>query len=534
MDGPEVGVPGVLRRPPPRRGRRVASASTARTAARPGARRARGHRRGRASSWCARPTRSSRSARCWPCPASPTRWRPAGPRSWRSRPSSPARRCKGPADRLLAELGHESSVVGVARLYAAFVGTLVVDDADAALGRRRRGLRGPLRRGPDRHAQPRSRRHAGVAPARRGPTLGRHPGRVPRRPSADDAGALTVVPVTGLGEVRPGDDLATLIAGARRGLRRRRRGRGHPEDRVQGRGPHGADRPRRPRRPSSRSSSRSRCASCAAAATSSITETRHGFVCANAGVDLSNVEDGTAALLPEDSDRSARRIRDGLRAAHRRRGGGHRVRHLRPDLAQGRHRRGHRVRRRGRGRRPAGHRRRHRPRAGGHRGVRGRRGGRRRPSSSWARRARCPWPSCGASTPAWLRRASVADGDRAATRRGPLPLSSGSARAAARASGAGSAPRARAARTPSTPASSSVHGRQPRWIAGPFGVEARCAGARRAGPARAPARSVDAGALAHDAGQLVDRRLVARCRCCSTRPPPRVAARTKASTTSST
>ncbi len=45
-----------------------------------------------------------------------------------------------------------------------------------------------------------------------------------------------------------------------------------------------------------------------------ISETRHGFVCANAGIDLSNVPRGQAALLPEDSDRSARRIRDGLRA----------------------------------------------------------------------------------------------------------------------------------------------------------------------------------------------------------------------------
>jgi coenzyme F420-0:L-glutamate ligase/coenzyme F420-1:gamma-L-glutamate ligase len=45
-----------------------------------------------------------------------------------------------------------------------------------------------------------------------------------------------------------------------------------------------------------------------------ITETSHGFVCANAGVDLSNVEAGWAALLPVDPDRSARRIRDGLRA----------------------------------------------------------------------------------------------------------------------------------------------------------------------------------------------------------------------------
>jgi coenzyme F420-0:L-glutamate ligase / coenzyme F420-1:gamma-L-glutamate ligase len=45
-----------------------------------------------------------------------------------------------------------------------------------------------------------------------------------------------------------------------------------------------------------------------------ITETAHGFICANAGIDLSNVERGEAALLPVDSDRSARRIRDGLRA----------------------------------------------------------------------------------------------------------------------------------------------------------------------------------------------------------------------------
>jgi coenzyme F420-0:L-glutamate ligase/coenzyme F420-1:gamma-L-glutamate ligase len=45
-----------------------------------------------------------------------------------------------------------------------------------------------------------------------------------------------------------------------------------------------------------------------------ISETRHGFICANAGVDLSNVAAGTAALLPVDSDRSARRIRAGLQA----------------------------------------------------------------------------------------------------------------------------------------------------------------------------------------------------------------------------
>jgi coenzyme F420-0:L-glutamate ligase/coenzyme F420-1:gamma-L-glutamate ligase len=43
-----------------------------------------------------------------------------------------------------------------------------------------------------------------------------------------------------------------------------------------------------------------------------VSETRHGFVCANAGVDLSNVADGTAALLPEDPDLSARRLRASL------------------------------------------------------------------------------------------------------------------------------------------------------------------------------------------------------------------------------
>ena len=43
-----------------------------------------------------------------------------------------------------------------------------------------------------------------------------------------------------------------------------------------------------------------------------ISETRHGFICANAGVDVSNVASGHAALLPVDADRSARRIRDRL------------------------------------------------------------------------------------------------------------------------------------------------------------------------------------------------------------------------------
>ena len=43
-----------------------------------------------------------------------------------------------------------------------------------------------------------------------------------------------------------------------------------------------------------------------------ICRTRHGFVCANAGVDTSNVAGGALVLLPEDPDGSARRIRAGL------------------------------------------------------------------------------------------------------------------------------------------------------------------------------------------------------------------------------
>jgi coenzyme F420-0:L-glutamate ligase / coenzyme F420-1:gamma-L-glutamate ligase len=45
-----------------------------------------------------------------------------------------------------------------------------------------------------------------------------------------------------------------------------------------------------------------------------VTETHHGWVCANAGVDQSNVDSDSVALLPEDSDRSARGLRERVRA----------------------------------------------------------------------------------------------------------------------------------------------------------------------------------------------------------------------------
>lgn len=44
-----------------------------------------------------------------------------------------------------------------------------------------------------------------------------------------------------------------------------------------------------------------------------IVETRHGWVCANGGVDQSNVELGAVTLLPEDPDRSAQTLRDQIR-----------------------------------------------------------------------------------------------------------------------------------------------------------------------------------------------------------------------------
>jgi coenzyme F420-0:L-glutamate ligase/coenzyme F420-1:gamma-L-glutamate ligase len=47
-----------------------------------------------------------------------------------------------------------------------------------------------------------------------------------------------------------------------------------------------------------------------------VTETKHGFVCANAGIDSSNLpEDGTVCLLPADPDASARTIRTELATA---------------------------------------------------------------------------------------------------------------------------------------------------------------------------------------------------------------------------
>ncbi|HUY22220.1 MAG TPA: coenzyme F420-0:L-glutamate ligase [Acidimicrobiales bacterium] len=138
---------------------------------------------------------------------------------------------------------------------------------------------------------------------------------VPPVPSGTQVppGALLVLPVTGMGEVRQGDDIATMIAArveladsdvvvVTQKIVSKSEGRLVPVD------PDDPDDRLRVIEAESVRVLRRR-------GDLVISETRHGFVCANAGVDLSNVERGFAALLPEDSDRSARRIRDGLRAA---------------------------------------------------------------------------------------------------------------------------------------------------------------------------------------------------------------------------
>ncbi|MDP6482055.1 MAG: coenzyme F420-0:L-glutamate ligase [Acidimicrobiales bacterium] len=122
------------------------------------------------------------------------------------------------------------------------------------------------------------------------------------------SGGIRVIPVAGLPEVSPGDDLAGMLAEAADladgdVLVVTQKVVSKAEDRLVDVDPEVGHRPvveaesvRVLRRRGDLV----------------IAETSHGFVCANAGVDVSNVPDGRAALLPVDSDRSARRIRDAL------------------------------------------------------------------------------------------------------------------------------------------------------------------------------------------------------------------------------
>ncbi|MGO9027520.1 MAG: coenzyme F420-0:L-glutamate ligase [Acidimicrobiales bacterium] len=143
-------------------------------------------------------------------------------------------------------------------------------------------------------------------------------------------GAIAVHPITGLAEVRVGDDLAELIvaaldAGGALGGLDAGGALGRLVDgdvvvvtqkivsKAEGRiVPIDPDDPEAKRRLVEQESVRI----VRRRGDLLISETRHGFICANAGVDLSNVDAGTAALLPVDADRSARRIREGLEHRH--------------------------------------------------------------------------------------------------------------------------------------------------------------------------------------------------------------------------
>ncbi|WP_248961796.1 coenzyme F420-0:L-glutamate ligase [Sphaerisporangium perillae] len=119
---------------------------------------------------------------------------------------------------------------------------------------------------------------------------------------------ISVHGVPGLPEVRPGDDLATLIAAA------------VPDladgdilvvtskivSKAEGRVRRGESRAEAIAEETERVVARR--------GETVIAQTRHGFVMAAAGVDASNTEPGTVLLLPDDPDASARRIRSGLPA----------------------------------------------------------------------------------------------------------------------------------------------------------------------------------------------------------------------------
>lgn len=141
-------------------------------------------------------------------------------------------------------------------------------------------------------------------------------------PDADEAGGdpaaggLVVLPVGGVGELRPGDDLARVLANAltRTGAGLRdgdvlvvtQKAVSKAEGRLVPLDPGDPGAKERLVESESVRVLRRR-------GELVISETRHGFVCANAGVDLSNVAEGEAALLPVDPDRSARRLRADLR-----------------------------------------------------------------------------------------------------------------------------------------------------------------------------------------------------------------------------
>jgi coenzyme F420-0:L-glutamate ligase/coenzyme F420-1:gamma-L-glutamate ligase len=125
--------------------------------------------------------------------------------------------------------------------------------------------------------------------------------------------SLEIIPITGIGEVRPGDDLANLIIEADTEIRDgdclviTQKVVSKAENRLVDIDPNNPLSHKPLVEQESVRILRRR-------GELIISQTEHGFVCANAGIDLSNVERGQAALLPIDSDRSARGVKDRLKA----------------------------------------------------------------------------------------------------------------------------------------------------------------------------------------------------------------------------
>lgn len=119
---------------------------------------------------------------------------------------------------------------------------------------------------------------------------------------------IAIRPVTGIPEVKPGDDLAVLLTKALRPLA--------PSDgdvlvvtqKIVSKA-EGALRPAADEADFRRIVEDEAAAVIRRRGPLTITITKHGFVCANAGVDRSNVDGDQVALLPSDPDRSAHRIR---------------------------------------------------------------------------------------------------------------------------------------------------------------------------------------------------------------------------------
>ena len=218
---------------------------------------------------------------------------------------------KGPADRLMADLGFESSVVGVARIYAEIASALVVDVADGGLvdAVEETGMRCVVA-------------ETVMSTPAIAAALAETAITSVARESEHRVSRIEMWGVEGIGEIRPGDVLADHIVGAIAAMAAadaavalrdgdvlvvtqkivsKAEGRVvaiDPDDPLSHKHLVEEEAVRIVRRRGDLI----------------VTETRHGFVCANSGVDLSNMERGWAALLPLDSDRSARRIRDGVRA----------------------------------------------------------------------------------------------------------------------------------------------------------------------------------------------------------------------------